>query len=129
MDLQTIVRAAAVILLAGAVLACALELARQDRTLESSLPAAHDNRDLLADELARCKALGAEAADDAACKAAWAQNRARFLAPSAPHQDRSIELFPATPDVRKGIPKIHLDRAPSTPQSDGSTPSTGTEGR
>jgi conjugative transfer region protein TrbK len=128
MDLQTIVRAAAVILLAGAVLACALELARQGRTLEPSAPSAQDNTHL-ADELARCKALGAEAADDAACKAAWAQNRARFLAPSAPHQDRSIELFPATPDVRKGIPKIHLDRAPSTPQSDGSTPSTGTEGR
>ena len=129
MDPKIIARAAALILLAGAVLACALELARQDRTLESSLPAAHDNRDLLANELARCKTLGAEAVHDAACKAAWAQNRARFLAPSAPHQDRSIELFPATPDAPEGVPKIHLDRAPSTPQSDGSTPGTGSEGR
>jgi conjugative transfer region protein TrbK len=129
MDPKIIARAAAVILLAAAVLACALELTRQGRTLESSLPAAHDNIDLLADELARCRALGAEAAHDAACKAVWVQNRARFLAPSPPHQDRSIELFAATPDVPKGIPKIHLDRAPSTPQSDGSTPSTGPEGR
>ena len=122
MDPKIIARAAAVILLAAAVLACALELTRH-------LPAAHDNIDLLADELARCRALGAEAAHDAACKAVWVQNRARFLAPSPPHQDRSIELLAATPDVPKGIPKIHLDGAPSTPQSDVSTPSKGPEGR
>jgi conjugative transfer region protein TrbK len=122
MDPKIIARAAAVILLGGAVLACALELARQGRTLESSLPAAHDNMDPLANELARCKALGAEAAHDATCKAVWVQNRARFLAPSAARQDRSIQLFPATPDVPPTIPKIHLDRAPSTPQSDVSTP-------
>ena len=127
MDPKIVARAAAIILLGVAVLAGALELARQGRTLNSSLPAA-DNLDL-ADELARCRALGAEAAHDPACKGVWAQNRARFLAPSAPHQDRSIELFPTTPDVPKGIPKIHLDRAPSTPQSDGSTPSTGPKGR
>ena len=119
MDPKIIARAAAVILLAAAVLACALELARQGRTLESSLSAADDKMDRLANELARCRALGAEAAHDPACKGVWAQNRARFLAPSAPHQDRSIQLFPATPDVP----------APSTPRSDGSTPGTGPEGR
>jgi len=129
MDPKIIARAAAVILLGGAVLACALELAWQGRTLEPSTPTAHDNMDPLANELARCKALGAEAAHDAACKAVWAQNRARFLAPGAPYQDRSIQLFPAAPDVPKAVPKIHLDRAPSTPQSDVRTPSTGPEGR
>ena len=128
MDPKIIARAAAVILLGGAVLACALELAWQGRTLESSLPAAHDINPL-ANELARCKALSREAEHDAACKAVWAQNRARFLAPLAPHQDRSIQLFPATPDVSQAVPKIHLDRAPSTPQSDGGTPGTGPEGR
>jgi conjugative transfer region protein TrbK len=129
MDPKIIARAAAILLLAGAVLACALELAGQDRTLESSLPAAHDNMDLLANELSRCRALGAEAAHDVACKAAWAQNRARFLAPGAPYQDRSIQLFPATPDVPKAVPKIHLDRALSAPQSNCSTPGTDPEGR
>ena len=128
MDPKIIARAAAVIQLAGAVLACALELARQGPTLEPSAPAAQDNMHL-ADELSRCEALGAEAAHDAACKAAWAQNRARFLAPVAPYQDRSIQLSPAASDVPKAVPKIHLDRAPSTPQSDGSTPSTGPKGR
>jgi conjugative transfer region protein TrbK len=129
MDPRVIARAAAVILLAGTVLACAVELARQDRTSESSGPAADDKMDALAGELARCKVLGAEAARDPACKAAWAQNRARFLAPGVPYQDRSIDLFLATPDVPKAVPKIHLDRAPSTPQSDVGTPSTGPEGR
>jgi conjugative transfer region protein TrbK len=98
-------------------------------TSESSGPAADDKMDALAGELARCKVLGAEAARDPACKAAWAQNRARFLAPGVPYQDRSIDLFLATPDVPKAVPKIHLDRAPSTPQSDVGTPSTGPEGR
>jgi len=129
MDPKIIARAAAVILLGGAVLACALELARQGRTLESSLPAAHDNMDPLANELARCKALGAEAAHDAACKTVWAQNRARFLAPGAPYQDRSIQLFPAAPDAPKTPPKIHLDRVPSIPQPDGSAPGMDPEGR
>jgi len=128
MDPKIIARAAAVILLGGAVLACALELARQGPTLEPSAPAAQDNMHL-ADELSRCKALGAEAAHDAACKAAWAQNRAHFLAPSAPHQDRSIQLSPATPDEPKAPPKIYLDRAPSTPQPGGSTPGIHSEGR
>ena len=129
MDPKIIARAAAVILLGGAVLACALELARQDRTLESSTTAAYDNMDPLANELSRCKALGAEAANDAACKAAWAQNRARFLAPSAPYQDHSIELFSATPNAPQTVPKIHRGRVPSTSQSDVSTPGTNPEGR
>jgi conjugative transfer region protein TrbK len=127
MDLKIIARAAAVILLGGTVLACAVELARQSRTLGSLTSAADDNMDHLANELSRCKALGAEAAHDTSCKAIWAQNRSRFLVPSAPHQDRSIELFPATPDV-PAVPMFHSDRAPSTPQSDVSTPATDLKG-
>ena len=129
MDPKIIARAAAVILLAGTVLACAIELARLDRTSESSAPVAHGKMDLLAGELARCKILGAEAAHDAACKAAWAQNRARFLAPATPRQDRSIELFPATSDAPKAPPKIHLDRAPSALQPSGNAPGMESEGR
>ena len=36
--------------------------------------------DPLADELARCRAIGMAAIEDAACKAAWAENRRRFFA-------------------------------------------------
>jgi conjugative transfer region protein TrbK len=113
-----IARTAAVVVLAGAVLACALEWAHRNRTPAPSTATAHDNMDPLADELSRCTALGAEAANDAACKVVWSQNRARFLARSAPYPDRSIELFPATPDMQ-GVTKIHRDRLPSTPQFDG----------
>jgi conjugative transfer region protein TrbK len=123
MDPKIIARAAAVILLGGTVLACAVELARQTRTLGSATSAADDTMDPLANELSRCKALGAEATHDTACKAIWAQNRSHFLAPSAPHQHHSVELFPATPDL-PAIPKIYPDRAPSTPQSEVSTPAT-----
>ena len=128
MNPMIIARTAAVVVLAGALLACALESAQRNRTPAPSTAIAYDNMDPLADELSRCKAPGAEAANDAACKLAWSQNRARFLARSGPYQDRSIELFPATPGVPKGIPKIHLDRAPSTPQSDGTTLAAGHEG-
>jgi len=33
----------------------------------------------LAAEVSRCNALGTKAADDAACRAAWAENRRRFF--------------------------------------------------
>ena len=36
--------------------------------------------DPLADELARCRAIGMAAIEDTACKAAWAENRRRFFA-------------------------------------------------
>jgi conjugative transfer region protein TrbK len=127
MDPKIIARAAAVILLGGTVLACAVQLARQSRTLGISTSVADDNMDLLANELSRCKVLGAEAAYDTACKAIWAENRSRFLVPSAPRQDRSIQLFPTSPNV-SAVPKIHSDRASSTPQSDVSTPGTDLRG-
>jgi conjugative transfer region protein TrbK len=129
MNPKIIARTAAVVVLAGAVLAWALEWAQRNRTPAPSTAIAYDNTDPLADELSRCKALGAEAANDAACKVAWSQNRARFLARSAPYPDRSIELFPATPDMPQGASKIHRDRLPSTLQFDGNRLGTDTEGR
>ena len=130
MDPKIIARAAAVILLAGAVLACAVEVARLDPT--PCLSAMDRNIDRLAAELARCKALGAAAANDDACKRAWAKNRERFFAPGAPYQGRPVDPFPATPDspLPKPPPKIDLERAPSAaPPDAGSTPGMGSEGR
>jgi conjugative transfer region protein TrbK len=120
MDPKIIARTAAVVVLAGAVLACALKWAQRNRTPAPSTATPRDNMDPLADELSRCKALGAEAANDAACKVPWSQNSARFLARSAPYPDRSIELFPTTPDMPQVVPKVHRHRLPSTPRSDGS---------
>ena len=117
MNPMIIARTAAVVVLAGAVLACALEWAQRNRMPAPSTATAHDDMDPLADELSRCKTLAAEAANDATCKVAWSQNRARFLARSARYPDRSIELFPATPDMQ-GVTKMHRDRLPSTPLAD-----------
>jgi conjugative transfer region protein TrbK len=133
MDPKIIARAAAAVLLAGAVLACAVEVARLDRGAAAPSASAMDGKaEPLAAELARCKALGAEAANDDACKRAWAKNRERFFAPGAPDQGRSVDPFPATPDWPRPLPppKIHLDRAPSAaPPEAGSTPGMGPEGR
>jgi conjugative transfer region protein TrbK len=132
MDPKIIARAGAIILLAGTLLACAVEVARLDRGSTPSVSAMDGNIDPLAAELARCKALGADAANDDACKRAWAKNRERFFAPGAPYQGRPVDPFPATPDSPQPLPppKIHLDRAPSAaPPNAGSTPSMGSEGR
>ena len=41
--------------------------------------------DPLTRELLRCQAIGIKAKDDAACEAAWAENRRRFFAPLSEH--------------------------------------------
>ena len=57
-------------------------------------------RDPLARELLRCQAIGIKAEGDAACEAAWTQNRRRFFAPLS-------ERAPADEDPRTnaGPPK------------------------
>jgi conjugative transfer region protein TrbK len=97
MDLKAVVRAAAVVCLAGTVLACAIDVARFHRTSEHTA-ANQDSDDPLIAELVRCRALKADTANDSGCKAAWAKSRARFLAPGATYQGRTIDPFPATPD-------------------------------
>jgi conjugative transfer region protein TrbK len=42
-------------------------------------------RQSLARELLRCRAIGMRAKGDAACAAAWAENRRRFFAPLSKH--------------------------------------------
>jgi conjugative transfer region protein TrbK len=119
------------ILFAGIVLACAVELARQDRGPEPQASSTSENNDLPTVELARCRALGTEAANDAACKAAWAKSRERFFASGTRYQGHPIDPFPATPDeqVPKAPPKIYLDRAPQAPQPNaGSQPGINSEG-
>ena len=53
--------------------------------------AATDNLD---GELARCKALGTQAAEDARCKAVWQASRERFLNANELYQDRAPDAFP-----------------------------------
>ncbi|GEM_PF-1853336 len=135
MDPKMLVRMIAVVLLAVTLLACAVELGRLGPTPEPSAASPQQNADPLAGEIARCKALGDAAVDDAGCKEAWAKSRERFFGNQTPrqnlHQDHRIDPFPATPDApsAKAKSKIFLDRAPSAPQPNpGNAPTPDTEG-
>ena len=80
------------LILVGAILAAAAAwMALGDRAPSSDVatPPATAAADPLQSEFTRCQALGEAGAHDAACLAAWAENRRRFLAP-----DRR----PAAPD-------------------------------
>lgn len=118
MDPRLIIRAIAVALLAGSAFACAVEVGRLGGDRDPSATSTSENADPLATEIARCKALGDAAVDDAACKEAWAKSRDRFFGNQTPRQDSRINLFPSTSDApsAKTEPKIFLDRAPAPSQ-------------
>jgi conjugative transfer region protein TrbK len=78
-DVPAIARAAGYAAVAVAIAVTAFHF-RHDGTSASApvrMPAAVS--DPLALELARCQAIGMAAKDDAACEAAWAENRRRFF--------------------------------------------------
>jgi conjugative transfer region protein TrbK len=80
-------RALAWLAAAGAVIAAAVVLAHRPATSVRAGRAVLGGSGLpkpgLAAELDRCVDLGAAAADDAACLAAWAENRRRFFGDAA----------------------------------------------
>lgn len=87
MDGWVFARLAAVVIVAVAVTAAGIHLARDDQSTrpESSLPTATETSspDPLRETLRRCRQLGEAATRDAECLAAWDENRRRFLSPSA----------------------------------------------
>ena len=80
MDGKMLARLAAVVFVAIAITATAIEMARKD---EPSAPrpasALQPSADPLRVTLRQCQQLGEAAASDADCLAAWAQSRDRFL--------------------------------------------------
>ena len=91
MDGKMLARLGAVVFIAIAVTATAIDMARKD---EPSAPrpasALQPPADPLRETLRRCQQRGEAAANDAGCLAAWAESRDRFLgrtpAPEAPQQ-------------------------------------------
>jgi conjugative transfer region protein TrbK len=87
MDGSVFTRLAAVVIIATAVTAAAIHLARDDQSTgpHSSPPATAETPrpDPLRETLRRCRQLGEAATRDVACLAAWDENRRRFLSPSA----------------------------------------------
>jgi len=87
MDGWVFARLAAVVIVAVAVTAAAIQLAREEQSsgLQSSPPTATETPrpDPLRETLRRCRQGGEDATRDAECLAAWDENRRRFLSPSA----------------------------------------------
>ena len=89
MDGKTLARLAAVIFVAVAIIATAIEMNRRDVPQDASVtfPPTAPRPDPLDAELARCSGIGEAGSRDPACLKAWAENRRRFLGqpdPSAP---------------------------------------------
>jgi conjugative transfer region protein TrbK len=75
-DMPAIARAVGLALVAAAIVAATLHFRRDEpRGLAGPAPASTP----LTEELQRCQAVAARAEDDAACEAAWAESRRRFL--------------------------------------------------
>jgi conjugative transfer region protein TrbK len=87
LNFRAIGRAAGFALIGAAIVATAVYLAREARSAHPRPAEATTSADPLASEMRRCQALAMAAKDDAACEAAWAENRRRFFtyrpAPSA----------------------------------------------
>jgi conjugative transfer region protein TrbK len=122
--MNILARAIAYVALVGALLATAIALNnRQYPAVET--PKSWSTSGLDA-ELARCKAINPEATADAGCKAAWEANRKRFLQFGKPYQDRLIDDFATTPDLKQNtsgaeVPK-RTQQWPATQNSDSTRP-------
>ena len=79
LDIPAISRAAGCVLVAAAIIAAAVQFHRNGLARPMAEPPATSRIDPLAEAMARCQALGMAAENDAACQAAWAENRHRFF--------------------------------------------------
>ncbi|RWH82188.1 MAG: conjugal transfer protein TrbK [Mesorhizobium sp.] len=97
MDGKVLARIGAIVFVAVAITATAIEMNRKEEPAEngsSGRPTAAP-ADPLRDELLRCQALGEAGPHDPDCRRAWAENRQRFLAPGA----RPTERLPDPPQA------------------------------
>jgi conjugative transfer region protein TrbK len=78
LNLPAIARAAGFVLVAIAIIAARLHF-REAPSHEDRSAGPEAASDPLSDELKRCQVLATQANDDAACEAAWAENRRRFF--------------------------------------------------
>ena len=125
MDGKLLARIGAVVFVAVAVTATAIEMTRQEKAPEiwPSGRTVQAQVDPLRDALIRCQALGEEGPRDPDCRRAWAENRHRFLAPGARPAERLPDMPPAprdllTPQPQRTNPSETTPAAPNTPQFD-----------
>ena len=106
MNITIATRGVAYVALAGVLLAAAVTL--NDRR-HPATPAwkteLSPSTTALDAELVRCKAIGAEAANDAACKSVWDANRKHFFESGKFYQDRVTGAAPRKPAENTGQPQ------------------------
>jgi conjugative transfer region protein TrbK len=120
MDGKMLARLGAVVFVAVAITATAIEMNRKEEASAAwpSGRATQAQIDPLRDELIRCQSLGEAGPRDAACLRAWAENRNRFLAPGARPMERLPEPppnagsreIPDNPIRRESAPQLHEAR-------------------
>jgi len=122
MDGKTLARIGAVVFVAIAVTATAIEMARNgDRQNNPATQArAVTEQDPLGAELARCSGMGEAGARDPSCLKIWAENRRRFLGEPAPTPAPTAPttLFPSAPaDEPPGKIPPTIQAEPSRPEA------------
>jgi conjugative transfer region protein TrbK len=93
MDGKMLARLGAIIFVAVAITATAIEMTRKEEAPASSPVSLHEpSRDPLREGQRRCQQLGQKAAEDSECLRVWAETRDRFLGrTSAPSPPTPIE--------------------------------------
>ncbi|MBN9579877.1 MULTISPECIES: putative entry exclusion protein TrbK-alt [unclassified Rhizobium] len=117
MDGKMFARLGAVVFVAVAITATAIEMTRKEEPAESWASSRPNTTppDPLRDELFRCQALGEAGPRDPACLRAWAENRRRFLAPDARPAERLPDPAPAPhPPAEAAVPAESAPVSPPT---------------
>ncbi len=100
MDGKTLARIGAIVFVAVAITATAIEMNRKDVRPEAFATQGRSvvSQDPLAAELLRCSEIGESGTRDPGCLRAWAENRRRFFRQDAPTPavDASKPAAPAT---------------------------------
>lgn len=109
MDGKMLARLGAVVFVAVAITATAIEMTRKEESPEAwpSGRTTEAQADPLRDELIRCQSLGEAGPRDPACLRTWAENRNRFLTPGARPPERRSDM----PTARRDDLALRPDRA------------------
>jgi conjugative transfer region protein TrbK len=121
MNIRVLARGVAVTMFAGALLATAITVKGNSKYPEAEVRTTRPSAvwsGAPKSDFARCNALGAEAANNAVCKAVWAEHRKQFFASGAARKDQPSDPLPETPNtalmrVRASGATPSLPRAPN----------------
>jgi len=96
--------------LVGAEAACDADVAARSKPPSVSRTSAPAEASPIDAELLRCAMLPIEHADDPSCRALWAAQRRKFLAPGKGRNDDAVN----PPDLFGATPKTPASRAPAS---------------